>query len=180
MVGHSMLLENIFSGNFLCQQKQIKHEWLSFQCTNRLGKANLLSATYNIILHLVFLKKENNVEQRCGHLQTKFYLRQENIYWSIVIIILLWRTKQVLKTVLLSGTTLSLSAFRTHFAESIKILISLMWYPIIHIRMIWLRLNRQSFYHCQKWQLVPTARFRFRFIGKLIRSGSVDQVAYRY
>ena len=44
----------------------------------------------------------------------------------------------------------------------------------------WLRLNRQSFYHYRKRQLVPTDRYRFRSIGKLIGSVSHDRVAYRY
>ena len=43
-----------------------------------------------------------------------------------------------------------------------------------------LRLNQQSFYRYRKRQLVPTDRYRGRYIGKLIGSVSVDRVAYRY
>ena len=41
-------------------------------------------------------------------------------------------------------------------------------------------INRQSFYRNRKRQLVPTDRYRFRTIGKLIGSVSHDRVPYRY
>ena len=52
--------------------------------------------------------------------------------------------------------------------------------PLSTSECFWLRLNRQSFYHYRKRQLVPTDRYRFRSIGKLIGSVSHDRVAYRY
>ena len=49
-----------------------------------------------------------------------------------------------------------------------------------HRNVNWLRLNRQSFYHNQKWQRAPIDQYRFRTIGKLIGSVSHDQVPYQY
>ena len=112
--------------------------------------------------------------------------RQKNIYWSIVIIISLWRTKQVLKTgpaatqaILLSEMTLSLFGFVTCLQNHI-FFTDKCDTPLSTSECIWLRLNRQSFYHYQKQQLVPTDGYWFRTIGKLIRSISHDRVAYRY
>ena len=89
------------------------------------------------------------------------------------------RTKQVLKTVLLSEMTLSLFGFVTCLQSHIS-LSDECDTPLSTSECFWLRLNRQSFYHYRKRQLVPTDRYRFRSIGKLIGSVSHDRVAYRY
>ena len=89
------------------------------------------------------------------------------------------RTKQVLKTVLLSEMTLSLFGFVTCLQNHIS-LSDECDTPLSTSECFWLRLNRQSFYHYRKRQLVPTDRYRFRSIGKLIGSVSHDRVAYRY
>ena len=113
-------------------------------------------------------------------------IRQKKIYWSIVIIISLWRTKQVLKTgpaatqaILLSEMTLSLFGFLTCLQNHIS-LSDKCDTPLSTSECIWLRLNRQSFNHYRKRQLVPTDRYRLRTIGKLIGSVSHDRVAYQY
>ena len=89
------------------------------------------------------------------------------------------RTKQVLKTVLLSEMTLSLFGFVTCLQNHIS-LSDECDTPLSTSECFWLRLNRQSFYHYRKRQLVPTDRYRFRSIGKLIGSVSHDRFAYRY
>ena len=89
------------------------------------------------------------------------------------------RTKQVLKTVLLSEMTLSSFGFVTCLQNHIS-LSDECDNPLSTSECFWLRLYRQSFYHYRKRQLVPTDRYRFRSIGKLIGSVSHDRVAYRY
>ena len=89
------------------------------------------------------------------------------------------RTKQVLKTVLLSEMTLSLFGFVTCLQNHIS-LSDECDTSLSTSECFWLRLNWQSFYLYRKRQLVPTDRYRFRSIGKLIGSVSHDRVAYRY
>ena len=80
-------------------------------------------------------------------------------------IISLWRTKQVLKTgsaatqaILLSEMTLSLFGFVTCLQNHISFTDKCDT-PLSTSECIWLRLNRQSFCHYQKQQLVPTDRY---------------------
>ena len=64
-----------YIGQRLCQQKRSKLEWLSFQCTNRLGKTNCLSP-YCVLsfLNVYCLKKKKNIKLREKHLHRRFLI----------------------------------------------------------------------------------------------------------
>ena len=98
--------------------------------------------------------------------------RQKNIYWSIVIIISLRRTKQILKTgpaatqaILLSEMTLSLFGFVTCLQNHTLFTDKIMWYPIIHIGMYLAPIESAKFLSlsetatsAHRWVLIPNHR----------------------
>ena len=95
------------------------------------------------------------------------------------IIILLWKTKQVLKT-FVEWNDSFITLFHDTFAGSHYSLAHKYDTRLSTSEGIWLWLNRQSFYHHQKWQLVPTDQYGFRSIRKLHGSVSVYWVAYQH